>query len=272
MDAPVWIEPGQYGTALQGITLGRAVDLIASLTRSDLRARYGRGPWRLFKWLLDPVAAVGIYLLFVAAVIDRPGTAPGLSLACAVVPFQLLMMSVANGLDAVLMRRSIILNMRFPRSLIPLAGVLTEALGFGAAFLLLAVMMAVYGVVPTAAVLWLPLVVATNLALGLAVAYPASLTGIWVPDLRPLVVSFVRALFFLAPGLVALDQMTGEANELVRLNPLTGLFEAYREILLYGHAPAAWQLLYPLAVAAVIATLFLPIYRREQRQFAKVIE
>lgn len=252
--------------------LRRWAEVVLSLTQSDLRARYGRGSWRVLKWLLDPFALVGVYLLLVTAVLNRPGDMPGLMLVCAVVPFQIVMLVVTNALDAIKIRRGIVANMAFPRILIPIAGALTETLAFGASLLLFAVMMLVYGVAPTLAILALPLVMAVNLALAIAIAYPATLLGLWVPDLKPFVVSFVRTLFFLAPGLVALEEITGTANELVRLNPLTGLFEAYREVLMRGSLPELWQLAWPLATAAIIAAVFVPIYRREQRQFAKVIE
>jgi ABC-type polysaccharide/polyol phosphate export permease len=61
----------------------------------------------------------------------------------------------------------------------------------------------------------------------------------------------VRTLFFLAPGLVALSEISGVARDLLPLNPLTGLFELYRDALLYGQSPPAWQILYPLAAAAL---------------------
>jgi hypothetical protein len=32
----------------------RAAEILVALTESDLRARYGRGPWQLLKWLVDP--------------------------------------------------------------------------------------------------------------------------------------------------------------------------------------------------------------------------
>lgn len=84
-------------------------------------------------------------------------------------------------------------------------------------------------------------------------------------------ISFVRALFFLAPGLVPLAAVGGEAHELLRLNPLTGLFEAYRAVLLEGHRPAAWELLYPTAVAVPLLAALLPIFRLDAKHFAKVV-
>jgi ABC-type polysaccharide/polyol phosphate export permease len=252
--------------------LRRRVDVLLALTRADVRGRYGRGPWQLAKWLLDPFALLGVYLLLVTFLLNRPGRAAGLSLACAVIPFQFLMSTVTASMVAVNARRSIILNMAFDRILLPLSAVLTEAVAFLASFVLLVLMMAAYGVAPTVAVAWLPLVIVVSAVFALGFAYPASLFGLWFRDLRVLAVSLVRTLFFLAPGIVPLAEIHGRAGSLVRLNPLTGLFEAYRNVVLYGRAPAAWQLLYPLFFGLALLAAFEPIYRREQAQFAKVVE
>ena len=246
-------------------------DVLVALTRSDLKIRYGRGPLRRLKWLMDPIAALGVYLALIALVIDAEGEAAGLSVACAVVPFQLIMMTVVNALRAVELRRSIVANMSFRRSLIPVSSALTEFVGFGATLLLIPVMMAVYLVAPTPAVLLLPVMIAVCLALAIALAYPAALLGVWMPEVSPFAVSAVRTLFFLAPGLVALDEVYGHTHDVLKLNPVSGVFEGFRAVLLDGTAPAAWHVLVPLAWAAALLALFVPVYRREEKHFAKLI-
>ena len=250
----------------------RSWDVLISLTMSDLKVRYGRGGWRLVKWIADPFALVGVYLVLVTLVLDRPGKAPGLSLACAVIPFQLFTTSIVNAMSAVAARRSIVLNMGFNRTLLPLSGTLTETVAFGASLLLLALMMAVYGVAPTLATLWLPVVIAVTFLLSVGVAYPAALLGIWMPEIGTFVMSFVRVLFFIAPGLVPLSQISGTAHDLLLINPMSGLFESYRDALLYGDAPGSFELLYPAALGVALLTAFVPLFRSEQRQFAKIME
>lgn len=246
------------------------IDLLISLTAADLRFRYGRGPWRIARWLFDPFALVGVYLVLVTVVLNRPGNAPGLSLACAVVPFQLLLNAVSNALLAVGARRPILLNMRFPRMLVPLSSVLTETASFAASFLLLALMMAIYGVAPTRALLWLPAVVAVSTSLSIAFAYPSAVFGVWFREMTPFVLSFLRTLFFLGPGLVPLSDVKGMG--ILWINPLTGLFEAYRDVFLRGTDPKVWHLLYPFGFALLVLAVTVPLYRREQLQFSKVIE
>lgn len=252
--------------------LRRHVEVLVALTISDLQARYGRGPLRLLKWLLDPFAVAGVYLLLVSFVLDRPGAAPGLSIACAIVPFNLIIAAVSSAIGCVSLRRSIILNMVFDRTLIPLAAVLTEAVAFVASLALIVLMMAVYGVAPTLSTLWLPVVILQTLLLATACAYPVALLGVWFRDLRPFFVSFVRTMFFLAPGLVALVDIRGRAHDLVKINPLTGIFESYRDVLVYGNRPATWQLLSTVGFAVALLAIFVPLYRAEQKHFAKVVE
>ena len=248
-----------------------SVELLLALTRADLLFRYGRGPARFLRWLLEPVALLGVYVLLVTFVLRRPGTAPGLSIAAAIVPFQLVIATVANAMEALEVRRPILLNMAFKRKLIPVSSALTESASFGASLLLCVMMMVAYQIAPTLALFWLPLLIAVNLYLAVAAAYAASLVGLWLKELRFFLISFVRMLFFLGPGLVPLSETSTATRQILKLNPLTGMFEAYRAVFLSGQAPAAWELLYPMAIASVVLAIFVPIYRAEQRQFAKVV-
>ena len=245
--------------------------MTGALTRSDLKARYGRGRLSTIKWLLDPFAAVGVYLLLVAFVLNRPGHAIGLSIACAVVPFQLVMMTIINALRAVDYRRSVITNMAFDKSLIPVASMFTESVGFAGCFVLLAILMAAYNVPVTPWILMLPAVVAVTMFFAMACAFPAALIGLWMPEMIPFLVSAARATYFLAPGLVALRHVYGHTHDLIIFNPLTGLFEGFRDALLYGQAPQWWELVYPVAFGALMIVAIYPLWRREAPHFAKVL-
>jgi len=251
--------------------MAAAGDLILTIALADLRARFGRGRSRFIKWLIDPFAVAGVYLIFVVLILDRGGPQPGLILACAVVPFQLFLSTIFRSLTMTRERGPLILNAGFRRDLLPAATACAETLGFISSLTLLALMMSLYGVAPTLATLWLPVVLALTVLFALACSYPAALFGLWFLELIGFAQSGVRVFFFLAPGVVALSQIEGEANDLVRLNPLTGIFEAYRDVLAYGHSPAAWELLYPLCFSALLLLIFFPLFRREAAHLGKVV-
>lgn len=236
-----------------------------------MRARYGRDPLRFLKWMLDSMALVGVYLVLRTILLNRGGVAPGLSLACAVVPFHLMMMTVFNSMMTVRDRRAIVLNVGFNRTLLPASSAFTEAIAFAGSMLLIFALMAVYAVGLTASVLWLLPTIAVTVTFTVACAYPSSLFGLWFPEWQNIARSLIRMLFFLAPGIISLNEIPASAQTWVKLNPLTGIFEAFRDAVLYTQTPAAWELLYPLGFALVLFAIFLPLYRREEPHLAKVI-
>jgi lipopolysaccharide transport system permease protein len=268
---PLAAVAGERTAKASGSGARRVIDLLVSLSLADMRARYGRDPLRFLKWLLDSMALVGVYLVLRTILLDRGGPAPGLSLACAVIPFHLMMMTVFNSMTTVRDRRAIVLNVGFNRTLLPASSACTEAIAFAGSLLLLFGLMAAYSVAPTVAMLWLPVVIAVTVAFTLSCAYPASLFGMWFPEWQNIARSLIRMLFFLAPGIIALNEIPASAQQWIKLNPLTGIFESFRDVFLYGQSPAAWELLYPLGFAAVLLAVTLPVYRREERHLPKVI-
>jgi ABC-type polysaccharide/polyol phosphate export permease len=247
------------------------LDLLRALTEADLRFRYGRGTLRFLRWLVEPFALVGVYLILMTFVLRRPGEAPGLSLAAAIVPFQMVIATVTNAMAALDIRKPILLNMSFKRALIPVSSALTESMSFSASFLLFPVMMIAYQVTPTLTLLWLPLVIIVTLYVAVSAAYAACLLAVWLHELKPFLLSFVRMLFFLGPGLVPLAQTSADVRKILELNPFSGLFELYRDVFLTGETPAVWEFLYPIGIASVLLAVFVPLFRAEQRQFAKVL-
>ena len=251
-------------------TWTRRWQILVALARSDLRIRYGRGSWQIVNWFVTPFVLVAAYLLL-RVILDRSGEAVGLVIACAVVPFQIVVLSAISAMSAVSLRQPILLNRRFDLMLIPPSSVMTESLAFATSFVMFPLMMAFYGVGPTAALLWLPLVVASTMTLAVGIAWPAALLGVWAPSLQVFASQALRILFFASPGLVALSELSEGVQSWIVFNPLSGLFESFRHVFFYGTSPEFWELAYPAAFGLLLMAAFVPLYRREQRHFAKLV-
>ena len=182
-----------------------------------------------------------------------------------------MLLAFESSMGAVALREPILLNRRFDRMLIPPASVMTEALAFAASFLMFPLAMIYYGVAPTLALLWLPVVVAATLVLALGVAWPAALLGIWLPTTRVFAgQGAAHPVLRRARHRRALGGPGGRPR-LGRLQP------AHRAVrVLPARVPLRRQ---PRVLAArlpgrrrlVLTLAFLPLYRREQRHFAKFV-
>ena len=85
----------------------------------------------------------------------------------------------------------------------------------------------------------------------------------WFRELILFAMSFVRTLFFVAPGLVALDTVPDDVATLLKLNPLSGIFEGYRDgTSLRPCARGVGGRLIPLAFSVGLIVVFGPLYAR----------
>jgi ABC-2 type transport system permease protein len=161
---------------------------------------------------------------------------------------------------SVVRNESVVRKMQFPRLVIPLSVVLTNALHTGLSLIVVFVFLLVYGVDPVWTWIFLPVILGalalltTGCALLLAAAY------VRIRDIGIIWAVVSTILFYAAPILYPLDaDIVPQAfRELIMLNPLTPLFAQTREWIIDPNAPGAVEsaagqpllLVIPLAIAA----------------------
>jgi len=134
------------------------------------------------------------------------------------------------------------------------------------------VMMAIYGVTPTTAILWLSVVVVITVAVAVAFAYPGVLVGVWFWKLRPYAVSLVHVLFFTAPGLVPPPRRaSGRATTSGSTPDRPFRVVPGRRVLLRPRSGGLAVVL-SARLRPRSSRHLRPLYRRDQREFAKVVE
>ena len=218
----------------------RRADILLALTRSDLRIRYGRGPWQVVNWLVNPFALVGVYVLLrVILGRQRRGSGAVAVVRGGAVPDRASRRWMSS-ISAVSLREPVLLNMRFDRMLIPASSVMTESVAFAASFLLFPITMIFYGVAPTPALLWLPVVIAATLVLALGLAWPAALLGLWLPTSKVFASAGPATAVLRRPEHRRPEQgRPDDVHDWIVFNPFTGLFESFRHVFLYGDSPGS---------------------------------
>lgn len=252
--------------------LERRFRVIGALASARLKRDRDLTVVGVLKWLLEPISYMVVYFALVAALLDRPSFAYPLFLLCALVPWKFFTGVVTGSMGVVAGHAAILTNRAIPRDVLPLVLVATEGASLLIALVLFPPMMAYYGIAPTAALLWLPVVLAVLMLVTAGPAYLGAVFGLYWPEFQPLVQNLVRLGFFISTGLVAVRHLANERLEtLLHLNPLSGVFDSMRAILLDGRPPRAFDLAYPLAVGLASIAIGLPVYRHRQREFAKEV-
>ena len=127
----------------------------------------------------------------------------------------------------------------FPRLVVPLSNVVTNLVDFGVAALLLVPVMLWYRVMPGAAILLAPLVVAAGDAVALGVGLWIAALNIEYRDIRIVIPWILQIAMYVTPVVYPLSALPERYRLVATLNPMSGIVEGFRATLFGTPVPAA---------------------------------
>jgi lipopolysaccharide transport system permease protein len=159
-------------------------------------------------------------------------------------------------------------RLSFPRAIIPLSTVGISLLDLTVAGLTFVVFAYTIGSGLQVTALWFPLLVLIEIVLIVGVLLLASALNVFARDVGLAVPLVVQVWFFLTPVVYPLDKAPGALRV---ANPMTGLVESFRQVLVYGEPPEFGLLLPAVLGATVIFVLGFSYFRATERNLADVI-
>ena len=188
----------------------------------------------------------------------------------ALLPWTYFSTAITGATQSLIQQANVFTKVYFPRLFIPLTPVLSKLADFGIAFLVLAVMMMVYGVVPTYNILFLPVLIAIMVLATAGIGIWLSALAIQYRDVKHAVDFLIQFLLFAAPVVWPASLIPAKFRLLYGLYPMAGVIEGFRSALI-GTRPMPWDLILMGVVSSVIIALSGVFYfRRMERIFADI--
>jgi ABC-type polysaccharide/polyol phosphate export permease len=246
-------------------------DLIRVLASRELKSQYEMNVIGFAWWLAEPLTLTLIYVIVIDFILGSSEPAFPLFVLCALLPFKWFASGLTGSMGTVRLNGQLVTDVYFPRALLPLVENVVGLAHFGIGLAIIPIFMGVYGIAPTIHLLWLPLVMLAQFVLILAFAYPLSVWGLYYRNVQNLSGNILRLWFYLSPGIWSLDRIDKPwIVNIVKLNPLTGLFTSYRGAILKGHAPG-WDLAYSFGLGVVVLVWGFRYFIRREAQFGKLV-
>jgi ABC-type polysaccharide/polyol phosphate export permease len=189
----------------------------------------------------------------------------------ALAPWSLFAGSVSQGVTSIIQGQQMVTRFAFPRAVLPLSSIglsLVDLAVSGAIFLLFIFFLG-DGLPLTA--LWFPVLLVLELVLIVGLVLLGSSLNVFARDFRLAVPLVVQVWLLLTPVMYPLSSVPSGLRSWYMLNPMTGLVESFRRVLVYGHAPEVAMLL-PAAVGALVVFVMGTWYfSATESRFADVI-
>jgi lipopolysaccharide transport system permease protein len=247
-------------------------ELLYFLTWRDVKVRYKQTALGAAWAIIQPFVTMVAFSVFFGRLGNIPSDGvpyPIFSFA-ALVPWTYFAYSLSQASNSLVGSANLISKVYFPRLVVPISSVLSGAVDFAIAFVVLLGMMVFYGVTPTPAILLLPLFLLLALVTALGAGLWLSALNVEYRDVRYVLPFLVQVWLFATPVAYPSSLLPESWRTLYALNPMVGVVDGFRWALLGTPPPTASAAL-SAAVAATLLVSGALYFRRMERTFADVV-
>jgi lipopolysaccharide transport system permease protein len=248
-------------------------DLIWAWSSRTVRARYKQSVLGGLWALLQPVAAAVIFtVIFTFFVPVDTGDTPYIVFSyTAMVPWILFTSSTTDMVNSLVGNMGLVSKIYFPREVLPISAMLARLLDFAIGFSLLLILILIYRVpIYPIGLLILPVVLLVQMAFSLGLGLTGSALNVFYRDITSIVALGLQIWLYVTPIIYPVTMVPERLYPIYFLNPMAGIIEAYRSILLYQELPGPYFAL--SSIVSVFTLLFgYWFFKRVEFQFADVV-
>jgi lipopolysaccharide transport system permease protein len=248
-------------------------ELLFFLIWRDVKVRYKQTVLGAAWAILQPVMTMVVFSVFFGRLAKMPSDGipyPVFAFA-ALLPWQLFAYALTESSNSLVGSQHLITKVYFPRLVVPLAAVLAGIVDFAIAFAVLLALMWYYGIMPTGAIVLLPLFVLFAVVTALAVGLWLASLNVKYRDVRYTIPFLTQFWMFATPVAYPSSLVPEQWRALLGLNPMAGVVEGFRWALL-GSAQGPGPLLAVSVVAVVILLVGgLMYFRQMETTFADLV-
>jgi lipopolysaccharide transport system permease protein len=269
----VVIQPARGWAPLELKELWEYRELLLVLAWRDLKVRYQQTALGASWAIIQPV----LTMLILTAVfghlagVQSVGTSYAVFAYCGLVPWLFFANGITHASNSLVEHEEMITKIYFPRLILPTASVLAGLVDFAIAFVVLIFLMAFSGVMPTAAIWSLPLLIVLATMAALAVSIWLSALNVQYRDVRYAVPFLTQILFFLTPIAYPGGLIASKYRVLFDINPLAGIVDSFRWALLPNQPSPGIYLVTSVVVVSILLVSGMYYFRRAENTFAEVV-
>lgn len=268
-----------------------APELLANLTRREIKGKYKRTVLGQLWSLANPIAAMLIYTVvfqFLIRVTPEPGSPSGLNvfafwLMCGLLPWTFFTNVVNGGMGALVGNENLIKKVYFPRITLIVSSSAAALFTWSIEMLVLAVLLVVIG---SHLFVWIPFVLGMMILLALfstGVAMMLSIANVYFRDTQHFVSILFQAWFYLTPILYPISLVAAQSERmgplfgnvtvlnLYQLNPMVQFVEIFRNLMYDNRMPALSTVSVCVVWTVIVVAIGSRVFTRNQAKLAEAL-
>lgn len=245
-------------------------ELLYFLTWRDIIVRYKQTVIGVAWAVLQPLVMMIVFTLFFGklAKIPSEGIPYPIFTYSGLLPWQLFSRTLSDSSNSLLRNQRLITRAYFPRIIAPLSTTLVAVVDFLISAVLLVILMFIYGITPSANIIFLPIFILLLLTTALGVGLWLSVLNVEYRDIA-YVLPFLNQLWlFLTPVVYPSTIVPEKWRILYGFNPMTGVVDGFRWALFGVGEGISTAILVSSIIAILLFTSGIIWFNHKEQTFA----
>jgi ABC-type polysaccharide/polyol phosphate export permease len=248
-------------------------EIIWALTIKDMKLRYTQRYLRMIWIFISPLFSAGILTLVFSRIgrFSSEGIPYPVFTLVAFIFWSFFAASISGSCYCLLNNSGLIKNLKFPRMTIPLSTMVANGIDLSISCILLFIVMQVYHLKVGNNILYLIPVFIIQLILMVGLMAILSIATAYVRDIRNGLPVIMSAWMLISPVGYSFDIIRPSHRVFYLFNPMTGLLDSYRKIILHNRPPDIGILLPSIIISCLFFLLGMAVFSAFGKRVADVI-
>ena len=248
-------------------------ELLFQLTLRQIKSRYKQSVLGVSWALIRPFGMMVVFTIIFSKFMQMPsdGIPYPIFSYCALLPWILFSSSLSSGINSMTSNVSLIQQIYFPREIFPLSAVMSSFVDFSIASVIFVGLMIYYKIQVTLYVFLLIPILLLQIVFTIAVCLLGSALNVFYRDIGQALVFIVQLWMYACPIIYPLSVIPDRYRLLYALNPMAGIIDSYRKVIIQGVAPNWEYLLISFVITVLVFLGSYAIFKRLEMRFADII-
>lgn len=266
------IEPPKKWAPLNLKELLNYKELLYFFIWRDVKIRYKQTAIG-FTWaIIQPLMLMLVFTFFFGGLAKIPSEDipyPLFSFA-ALLPWTLFSEGLTRSTNSMVSNSNIMTKVYFPRLILPIAGVLSPIIDFIISLGILFIMIFYYGYASKVRIIFVPVFIILCIMTSFAIGIWLSALNVKYRDFQYALPFVIQILLFLSPVVYSSNMLPEKYQILYSLNPMVGVIEGFRWVLVGGSQP---ELKVFISLSMVVVLIFTGLFhfKKMEQYFADII-
>ena len=238
----------------------------------DIKIRYKQTAIG-FTWaIIQPLMLMLVFTFFFGGLAKVPsdGIPYPLFSFSALLPWTLFSEGLTRSTNSMVSNSNIMTKVYFPRLILPIAGVLSPIIDFLISISILFIMIFYYGYISKVKILFVPIFIILCIMTSFAIGIWLSALNVKYRDFQYALPFVIQIMLFLSPVVYSSNILPEKYQILYSLNPMVGVIEGFRWVLV-GGSPPELKVLISLSIVVILILSGLFHFKKMEQYFADII-